>query len=527
MRYLAYATTFTSFFFLYILAFSQDPVPGACGIVGPNLISNGEFDAGNTGFTSDYNFFPNKICNFGDYTVTSGVFYDPIDNCFGDPTFNLQTIWAAEDRNSPGVGNFMIVDPAAANGVTDRIWEQSVTVCPNTEYVFSIFGKNVYFLEAASYSGVDPTFNFTINGVEITDLYVDGAFTGSSVVDLPRQPQSEAGVWKQISGRWNSGSNTTALITMNNLVGVEQGNDLAIDGAFFGRCGKANEVEISAGALSQCVAEGTVEPITLVATPETNSSNWAYHEWLKDGVVAQADNSNPIPPYTPAANGDGTYFADYELRVYDDPLGLTCASVSETLSFQEDCQTIFPVEWLSFEAKVQRQGVMLTWTTGSELNNQGFEVEVSVDGQLFRKIGWVHGVGNSSEASSYHFLADNLLRGDSYFRLKQVDYDGAFEYSSIVQASFVSDLAYTLSIAPNPMQEVSYFRLELDQDVEDVRMDIFDSSGRLVREYYKGPLEGQRLYQFPFKKEDLLPGLYFLRIQHNQFIGTKTFLISN
>ena len=150
MRYLAYATTFTSFFFLYILAFSQDPVPGACGIVGPNLLSNGEFDAGNTGFTSDYNFFPNKICNFGDYTVTSGVFYDPVDNCFGDGTFNLQTIWAVEDRNSPGVGNFMIVDPAAANGVTDRIWEQDVTVCPNTEYVFSIFAKNVYFLEAAS-----------------------------------------------------------------------------------------------------------------------------------------------------------------------------------------------------------------------------------------------------------------------------------------------------------------------------------------------------------------------------------------
>lgn len=523
MRVIAYVTTFTSFFLLSTLAFSQ--IPGACGLVGPNLLSNGEFDDGNTGFVSDYNYFPNKICNFGDYTVTSGIFYDPADNCFGFPSFNLQTIWAVEDRNDPGVGNFMIIDPAAANGVNDRIWEQTVPICPNSEYVFSIFAKNVYFAEAAGYSGVDPTFNFKINGVEITDLYVDGVASSSSSVDLPRQPQADAGVWTQISGRWTSGNESTAMITMNNLVGVEQGNDLAIDGAFFGLCGRANVVEFSSGNPTQCVSENNIGPITLVASAETNNSGWLYHEWLKNGEVAQADNTNPIPPYTPAANGDGTYFANYELRVYPDPLGSACPSTSESFNFQENCLNIFPVEWLDFTAKAQDNDVLLQWSTASELNNQGFEVEVSSDGRLFRKMGWVRGVGNSQEVNSYKYMAENLQVGANYFRLKQVDFDGAFEYSSVIEASVENSLGYTLSIAPNPMQDQGYLQVELDRDVDEVSLDVFDMSGKLAKAYYKGPLKGQKLYEFPMKQENLLPGVYLIRIQHANFVGSKPFVV--
>ncbi len=524
MRVIAYVTTFTSFFLLSTLAFTQ--IPGACGIIGPNLLANGEFDAGNTGFVSDYNFFPDKICDFGDYTVTSSILYDPADNCFGVPTFNLQSIWAVEDRTDPGVGNFMIIDPGAANGVNDRIWEQTVPICPNSDYVFSIYAKNVYFAEAPDYSGVDPTFNFKINGVEITDLYVNGVPSSSSSVDLPRQSQADAAVWTQISGRWTSGNETSAMITMNNLVGVEPGNDLAIDGAFFGMCGKANAVELLTGNPIQCQASNTISPITLVASPETNSSGWLYHEWVKNGEVAQADNSNPITPYSPAANPDGTYFAAYELRVYEDPLGLTCGNTSETLNFQENCVTPFPVEWLDFTAKVQGADVLLAWSTASELNNQGFEVEVSADGRIFRKIGWVRGFGNSQDLRSYQFLAERLQVGANYFRLKQVDFDGAYEYSSVIEASLESSWNYTLKVAPNPVHGEAFIHVQLEQAVSELSLDLFDMSGRMIQEYYKGPLEGQRLYEFPIKQVGLLPGIYLIRIQHAQFVGTKPFVVN-
>lgn len=523
MRAFAYATTFTSFLLLTSLAFTQNPT--ACGLSGPNLISNGEFDAGNTAFTSDYNFFPNKICNFGDYTVTSGIFYDPADNCFGVPSFNLQSIWAVEDRNDPGVGNFMIVDPAAANGVTDRIWEQTIPICPNTSYAFSIYAKNVYFLEAPGYSNIDPSFNFRVNGVTITDLYIDGVLTNISTVNLPRQPQADAGVWTQISGLWTSGNETSATLTMNNLVGVEQGNDLAVDGAYFGLCGKTSAIAISSNNLNQCITNNTISPITLTASPETNSSGWLYHEWVKNGVVEQADGTNPIPPYTPAANGDGTYFADYELRVYTDPLGTSCPNASDLLSFAENCVAVFPVEWLDFTATAQEQEVLLRWSTGSELNNQGFEVEVSSDGRMFQKVGWVNGVGNSQEVMDYQFSVENLQLGANYFRLKQVDYNGAFEYSSIIEANLENGLDYSLNISPNPMQDEGYFQLSLDRDVSDISLDIFDMSGKKVQAFYQGPLSGNKQYNFPLKQAELLPGIYLVRVQHAQFVGSKAFVV--
>ncbi|MEM6806341.1 MAG: T9SS type A sorting domain-containing protein [Bacteroidota bacterium] len=527
MRASAYAITCISFFLLFSSAYSQDPIPGACGLLGPNLLANPEFDDGNTAFASDYNFFPDKICNFGDYTVSSGVFYDPADNCFGDATFNLQSIWTAEDRNDPGVGNFLMVDPSAANGTSDRIWEQSVSVCPNTDYVFSIFAKNLFFLEADGYSGIDPNFNFTINGVQIGDLFKDGVATGGASVDLPRQSQADAGVWIQISGRWNSGSATSALITMNNLVGVEQGNDLAVDGAYFGLCGKSVAVELLAGNATQCQDEGTVGPITLAATAETNASNWLYYQWLKDGQVVEADVANPISPYSPAPNQDGTYFANYELKVYTDPLGNSCAAKSETFSFQENCLTIFPVEWLDFQAIEENGKVELNWLTATELNNAGFEIEVSADAQLFKKVGWVRGFGNSAEVKSYSFSVNDLNPGKNYFRLKQIDFDGAFEYSKVIEASLSQGLAYNLNIYPNPARSLVNFELELGKDVEEILLDIYNNTGQKVKDYYQGPLNGNQSFRFPLETSSLTPGIYFLKIQHKEFVGIKTFVVQN
>jgi hypothetical protein len=91
-----------------------------------------------------------------------------------------------------------------------------------------------------------------------------------------------------------------------------------------------------------------------------------------------------------------------------------------------------PIDLLSFTAKYQDGKVLLNWATGSEINNDYFTLERSRDAVSAEIIGFVDGAGNSSQTLHYEFIDHDPLPGISYYRLKQTDYDGSFEYSQWV-----------------------------------------------------------------------------------------------
>ncbi|MEM0993980.1 MAG: T9SS type A sorting domain-containing protein [Bacteroidota bacterium] len=93
---------------------------------------------------------------------------------------------------------------------------------------------------------------------------------------------------------------------------------------------------------------------------------------------------------------------------------------------------IIPVELLSFEGKAIDKGNQLTWTTASEINNRGFEIWSSRDAKSWKSIGFVEGAANSLGLQDYRFLDELPLKGINYYRLKQIDFDGAYEYSKII-----------------------------------------------------------------------------------------------
>jgi len=106
-----------------------------------------------------------------------------------------------------------------------------------------------------------------------------------------------------------------------------------------------------------------------------------------------------------------------------------------------------PVEWLSFEAiKRNNDGVDLSWSTASEVNNDYFEIERSENGKDFGAIASVEGNGNSSAVSTYQYTDSQPLNGTSYYRLKQVDFDGQYEYSDIRAIN----IATAYFVYPNP-----------------------------------------------------------------------------
>ena len=112
-----------------------------------------------------------------------------------------------------------------------------------------------------------------------------------------------------------------------------------------------------------------------------------------------------------------------------------------------------PVTLISFTAKaIDNKFIQLDWSTATEVNNSGFQIERSVNGTEFEAIGWAQGHGNSTVVNDYRFSDISALPGTVYYyRLKQVDVDGQYKYSNIASASLTGSLGFTLeTLVPNP-----------------------------------------------------------------------------
>lgn len=93
---------------------------------------------------------------------------------------------------------------------------------------------------------------------------------------------------------------------------------------------------------------------------------------------------------------------------------------------------VLPVELSFFNANVKESTVVLTWQTASEQNNYYFSIEKSTDGKNFKTIGTIEGHGTTTDVQDYVFIDISPIKGNNYYRLKQVDYDGQFEYSDVI-----------------------------------------------------------------------------------------------
>jgi hypothetical protein len=110
--------------------------------------------------------------------------------------------------------------------------------------------------------------------------------------------------------------------------------------------------------------------------------------------------------------------------------------------------TPLPVEFLAFKATAQKQSVLLTWSTATEINNQDFTIERSQNTTDWTAIGVVKGAGNSTSKLDYQFIDEKPRQGTQYYRLKQSDFDGAIKYSSVV--SIDMEKGNEITVYPNP-----------------------------------------------------------------------------
>lgn len=217
-------------------------------------------------------------------------------------------------------------------------------------------------------------------------------------------------------------------------------------------------------------------------------------------------------PYKIELSGRSTQFKIDRLVLFHESVS---ESIAEDVSTPESISTTLPVELVKFNGLINNRSVMLEWTTASELNNAGFDVEFTNEaGGSFGKIGFIAGSGTSTETIQYKYThtADGFEGQTLYYRLKQLDFDGTFEYSDVV--------AVTLPVTPNTVLHPAYpnpfnpsttisFTLPVEGKVQ---LSVYDASGRVVQELINEVRpSGYHSEQFQ-AAEDMASGMYMYRL---------------
>ncbi|HYC27153.1 MAG TPA: hypothetical protein VEB42_00035, partial [Chitinophagaceae bacterium] len=221
---------------------------------GANLIVNGDFSAGNTGFTSDYTFTNPNITE-GEYFVGKNAqAWNPGMSSCGDHT--------------TGNGNMMIVNGSQATDAV--VWKQTISITPNTNYAFSTWIQSVHSQNPAQ-------LQFSINGQPLGNLITAGAPCN----------------WKQFYTTWNSGNNTTAIISVINKNTAFAGNDFALD-----------DISFAPVSIRRDSVKITIEKPLVNADNDTsfcaglsvklNATGAATYSWQPTTGLSNANIPNPV-----------------------------------------------------------------------------------------------------------------------------------------------------------------------------------------------------------------------------------------
>jgi hypothetical protein len=206
--------------------------------------------------------------------------------------------------------------------------------------------------------------------------------------------------------------------------------------------------------------------------------------------------------------------------------GLTTLSEFMFGYLPDNPQTALPVDFIFFTAKWVNIGqtAQLVWQTAIEENNSHFEVERSFDGINYETIGRVEGAGSTFETTDYQFL-DQLetrntklmsrdIQGETiYYRLKQVDYNGNYEYSRIESLAINNNEESSISVFPNPATNKIQLVNNSTNEIE--LIEIYNSQGLLVGRYHTKTID----------VSNLKPGVYLIQTINEQKVSKTQFVI--
>ena len=249
------------------------------------------------------------------------------------------------------------------------------------------------------------------------------------------------------------------------------------------------------------------------------ANNYTLDLYLSDGTTLVGSF---IAPLSALGGNSLTVFASGFLNPSANqngaPFGLFAALANGTVV--QLLSGVVPVELSSFTATVNGTNISLNWTTVTETNNRGFEVQRRSSDNDFVTVGFVNGKGTTTQIQNYSFTESNLPLGNYAYRLKQIDFDGTFEFSNVIEVSVVAPREFSLEQNfPNPFNPSTMISFSLKTDA-DVSLKVFNLLGQEIATLFNGRLTAG-IQQISFNAENLTSGVYFYRIDAKGIDGTN------
>jgi hypothetical protein len=221
-----------------------------------------------------------------------------------------------------------------------------------------------------------------------------------------------------------------------------------------------------------------------------------------NGCPLVLDASDIFAPVETPATNNGMYIDDF--RFSDTPI---------------------PVELTSFTGNVNNLGqVVLNWETATEVNNQGFEIERRTETSEYRTVGFVEGNGTISEPRSYVYTDITAENGINYYRLKQIDFNGTYEYSSEIEVDVNGPLTFDLAQNyPNPFNPSTSIKYSVSES-GNIRLSVFNIVGEEVAVLVDG-FNQAGFYEVTFDASNLSTGVYVYKLQSANSVQTKKMML--
>jgi hypothetical protein len=203
----------------------------------------------------------------------------------------------------------------------------------------------------------------------------------------------------------------------------------------------------------------------------------------------------------------------YVMGGYDGTYNVACEGMEYTM-------IPIPVELTSFTASVSENNVTLVWQTATEVNNSGFAVERKSVNSEYSQIGFVPGHGTTTEIMNYTFTDNSLPTGSYSYRLKQIDYDGTYEYSDALDVEVIAPEKFSLAQNyPNPFNPSTTINYSLAADSR-VVLTVFNLLSEEVATLVNGNVAAGS-HTIEFSADNLNSGVYFYRIDAQGVNGSN------
>lgn len=250
---------------------------------------------------------------------------------------------------------------------------------------------------------------------------------------------------------------------------------------------------------------------------------WGIHIQPSDGNILLANSYSTSPGSWRSTDAGSTW-----MPINIPAVGYQVVSIDSMTQFAAqgggfyklNSPYFIPVELTSFAANVIDGNIVLSWNTATELNNQGFDVERSFDNINFNRIGFVVGFGTTTDQKSYTYSISDVQTNKSYYRLKQIDFDGKFEYSNIVEVEGVTPAEFSLEQNyPNPFNPTTRIDFSIPNE-SNVKISIYNLIGQKIADIVNSKFAVGK-HSVSFDASNLSSGIYLYKIEADNFTLTK------